>query len=72
MNNHLITFNGCVANLKMIPTQRGRTMVVFSVGDKSCKAFGEFADVCAKLNGAHAEITQEIPAERTTRNSKCP
>ena len=57
MNNQLITFNGRIANLKTIPTRTERTMIVFSVGDKSCKAFGEVANICATLNGANAEIT---------------
>src|ERR1700730_16948688 len=49
-------FNGRIVGVKTVPTQTGRTMVVFTLSGKKCKAFGEAANLCAKLDGEEIHI----------------
>jgi hypothetical protein len=55
MNNE--TISGIVADLKVIPTQTGKSMVTFVIGDKCCKAFGDVAATLQTLNEEQVLIT---------------
>ena len=55
MNNE--TISGIVADLKVVPTRTGISMVTFVIGDKSCKAFGDVAATLQTLNEEQVQIT---------------
>ncbi len=51
--------SGRVENLKQIATRTGRTMVVFSIGRKPFKAFGDLADALAALENEQINVTAQ-------------
>jgi len=59
MNGELVTFVGPVTNMREFVSSTKGTMIIFSVGNKSCRAFNEFVEgicVCSQ-GGAELEIT---------------
>jgi hypothetical protein len=53
MINDFDLFYGCVTSMKWIKTRTGVPMVVFAVGNRSCKAFKEVAEgmwICGRGN----------------------
>jgi hypothetical protein len=51
------TISGIVADLKVIPTRTGTSMVTFVIGAKCCKAFGDIAAALQTLNEEQVQIT---------------
>ena len=51
------TISGTVSDLRVIPTRTGRSMVMFVLGGKCCKAFGDVANTLETLNNVQVEIT---------------
>lgn len=51
--------SGRVENLKQITTRTGRSMVVFSIGRKPFKAFGDLADALAALENEQVNVTAQ-------------
>ena len=54
------TISGIVSDLKVIPTRTGRSMVMFVLGGKCCKAFGDIAVTLQTLSGVQVEIASEM------------
>jgi hypothetical protein len=50
------TITGVVSNLKVIPTRSAMNMVTFTLGERSCKAFGEVAAAVQSFGDEKVEI----------------
>jgi hypothetical protein len=49
--------SGLIGNIKTVPTQSGRLMVTFVVGNTRCKAFGELASAIQNTVGKRVEVS---------------
>lgn len=62
MNTEMIS--GAVADLRVIPTHSGKNMVTFTLGGKSCKAFGDNAANLQNLNGEQVTVAAKSGSYR--------
>jgi hypothetical protein len=49
--------SGVVSNVRTVPTQSGRLMVTFMLGNTRCKAFGELASTIQNTVGKRVEVS---------------
>ena len=49
--------SGAVSNVRTVPTQSGRLMVTFTLGNTRCKAFGELASIIQNAEGKQAAVS---------------